>query len=267
MGISGTDVAKEAADMILTDDNFASIVKAIEEGRAVYSNIRKFLLYIFNSNMSEAVPSAAFLLSRGTIPLPLTVMQILSIDLGTDMLPALGLGTELPEKGIMDRPPRSMKETLLNKRTVIVAFFWYGLIESAISMGAYFFVNIMNGWPNVPLAASGSVYREATTMALASIVFCQIGVVQCCRTEKQSIFKTGLFTNKNVLKGIIFEIVLISAIIYVPFLQGIFQTAPIGIKEWVFLVICPVPIVLLDEIRKAISRRVDRNKLKENGGK
>ncbi|MFV0394528.1 MAG: cation-translocating P-type ATPase, partial [Coprobacillaceae bacterium] len=105
MGIAGTDVAKEAADMILTDDNFASIVKAVEEGRAVYNNIQKFLLYIFNSNMAEAVPSAAFLLSSGMIPLPLTVMQILAIDLGTDMIPALGLGTELPEKGIMDNPP------------------------------------------------------------------------------------------------------------------------------------------------------------------
>ncbi|MBE6083774.1 MAG: HAD family hydrolase, partial [Tissierellaceae bacterium] len=97
MGIAGTDVAKEASDMILTDDNFASIVHAIEEGRAVYSNIRKFLIYILNSNMAEAIPSAMFLFSRGAIPLPLTVMQILTIDLGTDMLPALGLGTERPE--------------------------------------------------------------------------------------------------------------------------------------------------------------------------
>jgi magnesium-transporting ATPase (P-type) len=266
MGISGTDVAKEAADMILTDDNFASIVKAIEEGRAVYSNIRKFLLYIFNSNMSEAVPSAAFLFSRGGIPLPLTVMQILSIDLGTDMLPALGLGTELPEKGIMDRPPRSMKETLLNKRLIVLAFLWYGLIESVISMGAYFYTNMVNGWPAVPLAADGFVYRQATTMALAAIVFCQIGVVQCVRTERQSIFKVGLFTNQGVIRGIIFEILLISAIIYVPFLQSIFQTAPIGIKEWIFLVLCPFPIVFLDEIRKAISRWYHRTKI-NNGGK
>ncbi len=267
MGISGTDVAKEAADMILTDDNFASIVKAIEEGRAVYSNIRKFLLYIFNSNMSEAVPSAAFLFSRGGIPLPLTVMQILSIDLGTDMVPALGLGTELPEEGIMDRPPRSMKETLLNKRLVILAFFWYGLIESAISMGAYFFVNMVNGWPNVALASSGVIYRQATTMALASIVFCQIGVVLCARTEKQSIFKVGLFSNKNVLKGIVFEILLITAIIYVPFLQGIFQTAAVGWKEWVFLILCPIPIVFLDEIRKWISRHYGKTNKIKNGGK
>jgi potassium/sodium efflux P-type ATPase len=254
MGISGTDVAKEAADMILTDDNFASIVKAIEEGRAVYSNLRKFILYIFNSNMSEAVPSAAFLVSRGGIPLPLTVMQILSVDLGTDMMPALGLGTELPEAGIMERPPRSLKERLLNKRTVILAFFWYGLLESIISMGAYFLVNIENGWPGVPLAASGFVYAKATAMTLAAIVFCQIGVVLCCRTEKQSIFKVGLLSNKRVLLGIIVEVLLICAIIYVPFLQNIFHTAPIGFGDWLYLLAAPIPIVAIDEARKAFSR-------------
>lgn len=255
MGITGTDVAKEAADMILTDDNFASIVKAIEEGRAVYSNIRKFLLYIFNSNTPEAVPSAAFLFSKGLIPLPLTVMQILSIDLGTDMLPALGLGTERPEEGIMNKPPRSLKETLLNKRIMLLAFLWYGAIESIASLGAYFYVNYMHGWPNVPLASSGMIYKQATTMALASIVFCQIGVVLCVRTEKESLFKVGLFTNKTVLKGILFEILLISAIIYVPFLQSIFQTAAIGLKDWAYLVVLPFPIIIIDEIRKAIVRK------------
>ena len=255
MGITGTDVAKEAAEMILTDDNFASIVKAINEGRAVYNNIRKFLLYIFNSNMSEAVPSAAFLLSRGGIPLPLTVMQILSIDLGTDMLPALGLGSELPEEGIMDRPPRSRNERLLNPKLVILAFFWYGLIESAISMGAYLFVNFLHGWPSVPLAATGSVYAEATTMALAAIVFCQIGVVQCARTEKQSVMKIGLTSNHFILKGILFEIGLIAALMYVPFLQVVFGTTAITPICWLYLVLCPLPIVLLDELRKWFLRR------------
>lgn len=262
MGNTGTDVAKEAAEMILTDDNFATIVKAIAEGRAVYSNIRKFLLYIFNSNMAEAVPSAAFLFSRGAIPLPLTVMQILSIDLGTDMLPALGLGTEKPEKGIMDRPPRSVHETLLNKKLVLLAFFWYGLLESIISMGAYFFVNHLVGWPAVPLAGSGAVYIQATTMALASIVFCQIGVVECARTQEQSIFKTGLFSNRSVLRGILFEILLISAIMYVPFLQGIFQTTSIGLRDWLFLILCPLPIIGIDELRKSALRRVHKNNRK-----
>jgi magnesium-transporting ATPase (P-type) len=104
MGLAGTDVAKEAADMILTDDNFASIVHAVEEGRAVYANIRKFAVYVFNSNMAEAVPFIVFLFSRGSIPLPMTVMQVLAIDLGTDMVPAIGLGAESPEAGIMHIP-------------------------------------------------------------------------------------------------------------------------------------------------------------------
>lgn len=264
MGISGTDVAKEAADMILTDDNFASIVRAIEEGRAVYSNIRKFILYILNSNMPEGAPSAAFLFSRGGIPLPLTVMQILSIDLGTDMMPALGLGTELPEEGIMNKPPRSRNEALLNKGVVIKGFLWYGLLESIVAMFAYFLVNITYGWPDVQLASTGNVYRQATTMTLASIVFCQVGMVLNCRTEKQSIFKVGLFSNKRVVQGIIFEILLICAIIYIPFLQSIFQTAPIGIKEWAFLIVLPLFILLVEEVRKAIWRRFEKIKLMRN---
>jgi magnesium-transporting ATPase (P-type) len=255
MGISGTDVAKEAADMILTDDNFASIVKAIEEGRAVYSNIRKFILYILNSNMPEGVPSAAFLFSKGLVPLPLTVMQILSIDLGTDMMPALGLGTELPEKGIMQRPPRSQKESLLNRKIMIKGFLWYGMIESVIAMAAYLFVNMLNGWPKVPLASTGIIYREATAMTLAAIVFCQIGMVLNCRTERESLFKTGLFSNKRVLLGILIEIILISLIVYVPFMQDIFQTAPLGISEWIFLIVLPPLVLLIEEIRKAFSRK------------
>jgi len=255
MGIAGTDVAKEAADMILTDDNFASIVKAIEEGRTVYSNIQKFLIYILNSNMPEGVPSAAFLFSRGAIPLPLTVMQILFIDLGTDMLPALGLGVEEPEKGIMNHPPRSQKEPLLNKRVMLVGFIWYGLLESAIAMSAYFFVNFLHGFPNVALAASGMVYREATTLTVAAIVFAQIGMVLNCRTVSESVFKVGLFVNKQVIKGIIVEIILVIALMYIPFLQNIFHTSPISIEGWLFLLAIPIPVVLIDEVRKWFIRR------------
>ena len=145
MGQTGTDVAKEAANMILTDDNFASIVAAIEEGRAVYSNIRKFLTYILTSNVPEAVPSVLFLFSAGLIPLPMTVMQILTVDLGTDMLPALGLGAEAADPDIINQPPRKRSEHLLNKGVMIKAFCWYGLLSSLISTGAYFFVNWQNG--------------------------------------------------------------------------------------------------------------------------
>jgi potassium/sodium efflux P-type ATPase len=252
MGIAGTDVAKESADMILTDDNFASIVHAIEEGRAVYSNIRKFLLYILNSNMPEAIPSALFLFSRGAIPLPLTVMQILTIDLGTDMLPALGLGIERPEKDIMNQPPRDRNEPLLNKKLLIIAFLWYGLLASIASIISYFFVNIQNGWPQVPLASgSDPIYVKATTMTLAAIVFCQIGAVFNCRTEKQTVFKIKLLSNKLVNLSIIFEILLIFALVYIPPLQSIFHTASLGLTDWLLLCIWPLLIFVIEEARKA----------------
>ena len=258
MGITGTDVAKESADMILTDDNFASIVHAIEEGRAVYSNIRKFLLYILNSNMPEAVPSALFLFSRGAIPLPLTVMQILSIDLGTDMLPALGLGAEKPEGDVMNKPPRNLKEPLLNKKLIVKAFLWYGLLGSIASVISYFFVNIENGWPAVALAGGNSpVYIKATSMALAAIVFSQIGNVFNCRTERQSVFKVGLFSNRQVNFGIVFEIVLIAVLVYLPLLQPIFHTGPLDLSDWLLLCVWPPVILLIEEARKAWVRKND----------
>lgn len=256
MGITGTDVAKEAADVILTDDNFASIVLAIEEGRAVYTNIRKFLTYILNSNMAEAIPSIAFLLSRGAIPLPLTIMQILAIDLGTDMLPALGLGTEQAEKGIMNKPPRKKGEALLNRKTFMLAFFWYGIILALFAMAGYFWIQMRYGnFPNVPLLGEGLVYQKATTFALAMIVFGQIGMVLNCRTEKESIFKIGIFSNRRILVGIVFEVVLMAVLMYVPILNVVFNTAPLGVFEWVILLLVPVIVVFIDELRKKYLRK------------
>ena len=267
MGITGTDVAKEAADMILTDDNFASIVHAIEEGRAVYANIRKFMLYILNSNVPEAVPSAIYLLSGGAVPLPLTTMQILTIDLGTDMLPALGLGTEPPEADVMSRPPRDPNEPLLSGKVMRKAFLWYGMLGALFSFAAFMFCQIMNGWhPGIAMFGVGAdldpVYIRATTMALAAIVFTQIGEVWNCRTETASVFATGLFSNKQINKGILFEIVLIVFITLFPPFQGVFHTSPLLLSDYVFLVLLPPVILLLEECRKAIVRKknhIDRN--------
>nr|WP_225425656.1 cation-transporting P-type ATPase [Lactiplantibacillus plajomi] len=255
MGVTGTDVAKDAADMILTDDNFASIVAAIEEGRTVYSNLQKFLLYILNSNVPETVPSVLFLFSRGLIPLPLTVMQILTVDLGTDMLPALGLGAEKSEPGIMDQPPRARTAHLLNKSIIWKAFGWYGMIAAILSTCAYFFVNWLAGWPTVPLAANGNTYVMATTMTLAAIVFCQIAAAINCRAKLTSIFKIGLFSNHRVWFGIGFEIILISLLMYVPILQELFNTTGIAGRDWAFLFSIPIPLVLIEEIRKAGVRK------------
>lgn len=263
MGISGTDVAKEAADMILTDDNFASIVNAIEEGRAVYNNIRKFVLYIFNSNMAAAVPMVLYLFSRGAIPLPLTIMQVLAIDLGTDMVPAMGLGVEKPEAGIMNVPPRSQKESLLSRPLILKAFCWYGLLEAFFGTAAYFFLNYLHGWPNQPLAASGIVYQTATAMTFAAIVMAQVGAVFGCRTDRISVFKVGFLRNKLILMGIAVEFVLLALLVYlpIPFLHNLFNTAPLHWQEWSVLIVIPFAMILLDEARKLILRKWHQVKL------
>lgn len=254
MGIAGTDVAKEAADMILTDDNFASIVHAVEEGRAVFDNIRRFVTYIFTSNIPEIVPFILFVVFR--IPLPLVVMQILAIDLGTDMLPALALGTEAPEPGIMGRPPRPRKERLLNWRVLLRAYVFLGPIQAAASMFGYFYMYWISGWRlGLPMAASGLLYIKATTMTHAGVVTTQIGNAFAQRTNRESVFKIGLFSNRFLLWGIAAEIVMIFILVYVQPFQSIFHHGPLGARDWVLL-FSFVPLLLIaDEIRKFIVRR------------
>ena len=270
MGITGTDVAKEAADMVLTDDNFASIVHAIEEGRAVYANIRKFMIYILNSNMPEAVPSAVYLLSGGAVPLPLTTMQILTIDLGTDMLPALGLGCEAPEADVMDRPPRDPKEPLLTAKLMRKAFLGYGLMGAVVSMAAYVFAQVEAGWlPGLPMFGVGTdadpVYVRATTMCLAAIVFAQIGQVLNCRTETASVFSRGLLSNRHINVGIVFEVCLIVFITLFPPFQQVFHTSPLGLFDYVFLCCLPPLVLAVEEGRKAVFRLVRRRRANRAG--
>ena len=262
MGVAGTDVAKESADMILTDDNFASIVRAVELGRAVYANIRKFAIYVFNSNMAEAVPFMVALFSRGTIPLPLTVMQVLAIDLGTDMAPAIGLGADSAEPGLMKQPPRNLKEPLLNGPLLARALLWYGLIEAAAGMAAYFFINWQHGWPVVPLIqpVQEAQYRMATTMTLTAIVACQIAAVLCCRSSRETIFKSGVFSNKIIMIGIAAEVALLLLLMYVPQLQASFNTAPLNLSQWLFCIAWIPIVILLDEIRKLVIRVRDRQR-------
>jgi magnesium-transporting ATPase (P-type) len=254
MGMRGSDVAKEAAAMILTDDNFASIVSAIEEGRAVYVNIKKFIAYIFASNIPEAVPFIAFVLFG--IPLPLTVMQILAVDVGTDLVPALGLGTEPPEPGTMDQPPRPRNKRLLDLPLLLRAYCFLGPIEAVASMAGFFFIYWQSGWrPGMTMADSGTLYVTATTMSLAGIVASQIGNVFACRTERESVFRAGFFANRLVLWGIATELVIITFLIYMPSLQRVFGLAPLAIKEWAFLFIFAPLLLLIEEGRKWIGRR------------
>jgi magnesium-transporting ATPase (P-type) len=196
------------------------------------------------------------LFSRGAIPLPLTVMQVLAIDLGTDMVPAIGLGAEAPEAGVMERPPRSRQQPLLTGWLLARALLWFGLIESVASRAAYFFLNWLHGWPGAPLAAEGTLtYRMATTMTLAGVVAAQVGAVFACRTDRASVFRIGLFTNRLVLLGVAIELGILGLLIYMPFLQSLFNTAPIGVREWAFVFAWTPVLFLADELRKALLRR------------
>jgi magnesium-transporting ATPase (P-type) len=269
MGITGTDVAREAADMVLADDNFASIVAAIEEGRAVYDNVRKFVTYIFASNIPEIVPFIVFVLFR--IPLPLTVMQILAVDLGTDLLPALALGAEAPEPDVMRRPPRSRRERLLNLPTLLRAYGWLGMIEAALSLGGFFLAYWLAGWrQGAPIAGSGLVYATATTMTLAGIVACQIGNALACRSDHQASWRLDFTSNRLLLIGIVVEIGLLLLLIYAPPLQAVFGLAPLGIGHWLLLAAFGPLLLVCEEGRKAVwmrfSRAARRNPRQSIGG-
>ena len=257
MGRSGTDVAKEAADMVLLDDNFASIVNAVEEGRSVYANIKKFAGYIFTSNTPEAVPFIVFAFSGGQIPLALGVMHILAIDLGTDLVPALALGAEPPEPGVMDQPPRRRDEHLVTRRMMLRSYGWLGPLQSLAAMAAFFLVYWSAGYRGqwLGLPDSGALYQSATALALAAVVTTQIGNLFAHRTERHSILTVGWTSNRLVFTGIATELAVIAAIVYLPPLQALVGTMPFPAWQWL-VVLAAAPLLLVaDELRKAIVRR------------
>ena len=257
MGISGTDVAKEAADLILLDDNFASIVAAIEEGRAVFDNLRKFLTYILSSNIPELVPYLAFVLFR--IPLPLTIIQILAVDLGTDMLPALALGAEKPDPGVMRRPPRARNERLLSWQLVVRAYLFLGVLEAAAAMAVFFFVLDAAGWlVGETLARSDPLYLQATTACLTTIVVMQVMNVFLCRHPLKSALSFGLLSNPLILLGIAAELLMLLFIVYTPTGNWLFGTAPVGAEVWLLALACAALMGGLEEMRKAWLRRSAR---------
>jgi calcium-translocating P-type ATPase len=253
MGISGTDVAREASDVILLDDNFASIVDAVEEGRSVFENIRKFLTYILTSNVPELVPYLAFAFAR--IPLALTIVQILAVDLGTDMLPALGLGAEPPDSRLMRRPPRSRRDRLLTPGLLVRAYLFLGLLEAAAAMAAFFFVLVAAGWQfGQDLSTSDVLYREATTACLTAIVLMQVVNVHLCRSRRTSIVSRPFFGNFLITAGIVAEVALILAIDYTAPGNSIFGAAPIGYEVWLVVLPLAAAMLVLEEMRKAIVR-------------
>lgn len=254
MGVSGTEVAKEASDMVLMDDNFASIVNAVEEGRTIFANIKKFVAYILASNIPEILPFIVFAVFNA--PLALTVVLILSIDLGTDLLPALGLGKEAPEVDVMSLPPRRRDERLLTRAILARSYGVVGMLEAAAGFFAFFVVLDRGGWTwGIPLPETGLLYKTAVTAFFAAVVICQIVNVLICRMRRQSLLSAGVFANGLIWLGIATELALVAAVSHVGFLQPFFGTAPIGWFEWSLGLPFALLILLGDEFRRWSVRR------------
>ena len=269
MGIIGTDVAKEAADIILTNDNFGSIVAAIEEGRAVYDNIRKFITYIFASNIPEVLP---FLLTGAiAIPPALTVRQILAIDMGTDILPALGLGSENPEPGIMNYPPRPSSLPLLDRGLLTRSLLWLGIIEAGLCylgfLSTYLFsgnagmlnLPIINNipWPHL-FNISGDINSTASTIFLAGVVTAQVGNVFACRTFKAHTTQMGWISNKTLLGGVLVSLLIIAGLVYLPPLAKAFDNEVFPGVFWPFLLLYAPVLYIFEWTRKALVRRREK---------
>ena len=259
MGRSGTDVAREASTMVLTDDNFATIVVAIEAGRQVYDNVRKFIQYIFAHATPEVIPFLLFALAGGTIPLPLTVMLILAFDVGTETLPSLALGRDPIEPGSMNRPPRSRSEGVIQGPMLVRAWLFLGVMVSALSLAGFFFVLNRAGWhPGDPVGSGHPLhhaYLEATTMTFAGMIAGQIGTAFAVRTRRASLRSIGVFSNPYLLGGIAGELALGALFVYVPPLQSLFGTAGLPPRDLVLLLPYPFIVWGADELRRWILRR------------
>ncbi|MEI6639891.1 MAG: cation-transporting P-type ATPase [Chlorobium sp.] len=254
MGLRGTDVAKDASDIILLDDNFATIIKAVEEGRGIYENIRKFIVYVLTSNIPEILPYIAYVIFP--IPLPITVVQILCIDLITDMLPAIGLGNEKPESDTMLQPPRKEHERLVSIGTFLRSYAFLGLVESALSFFMFFSVLFNGGWRwGAVLPADSPLYPQAASAFLATIIFSQIGNVMACRTNRQSAIRYLARFNPWITAGIILELVFIVSIIYLPACHHFFNTRELGAEVWPGILSAPFIVFGIEELRKFVMRK------------
>jgi sodium/potassium-transporting ATPase subunit alpha len=249
MGIGGTDVAREAAQIILLDDNFASIVAGVAEGRTIFDNIRKFTNYVLVSNGPEILPYLIYILFP--VPLALTVIQILAIDLGTDIVPSMALGQEPTDADTMKRPPRDRDEPLLNFRLVAHSYFFLGLIEAGYSLTLFFWVLHAGGWHyGERLTATDPLYQSATGLALATIMLMQVGNFIGRRSKTRSGLDRGLFTNRLILLGFALEVGFSWATLYFPPLGRVLGTGPVSLQMYAMAWLGPPLIFGADYLRK-----------------
>ncbi len=247
MGITGTDVAKETADMVLTDDNYSSIVSAIEQGRVIYSNIRKFVFYLLSCNLAEI--ATIFLAIAFRLPSPLNPIQLLWLNLVTDGAPALALGMEKGDPDLMDQPPRPAKEPIINRlmRTGIVV---QTIAITAVTLGAYLLG--LNLWPS----PNGELNHTAATMAFITLSFSELLRAFTARSERYPLLKIGVFENKSMNYAVLISTALLLAVLYIPFLQPIFSTVPLSWEHWQYLLpLLFIPALAAEATKWYVSRK------------
>jgi Ca2+-transporting ATPase len=265
MGITGTDVAKETADMVLTDDNYASIVAAVEQGRVIYSNIRKFVFFLLSSNVAEIL--IVFLATLAGLPSPLTAIQLLWLNLVSDGAPALALAMEKADPDVMERPPRPKDEPIIHGpmrlgiliqsitqpaavfTAFIIGLLWH--LDQALPAG----VNPLLGLLQYNWRAEGVDVQTAETMAFVTLTLCELLRAFTVRSERLSIFQIGLFSNRYMVGAVLLSLVLLMAVVFVPALQPIFNTHALSWTEWEIVIGLALIPAVSEEITKWFLRR------------
>ncbi len=241
MGITGTDVTKESADMILTDDNFSSIVHAVEEGRVIYSNIRKFVFFLMSCNVGEIL--IIFLSMLLNWPIPLLPIHLLWVNLLTDAFPALALGTEKKEPGLMTEPPRSPNESIINK-DMLINIAVQSVVMTAAVLGSFYY-----GWQNYGI-------EMGRTYALVTLIVSELLRAYTCRSEKHPLWKIGFFSNRNMNLATVFSFALLVVILLVPGLRDIFNVATLHFHDWDFVILVGLMPLVFGELTKVIKNIV-----------
>lgn len=254
MGRRGTEVAKQAADIVLADDNFATIVAAMEEGRSIKQNIRRFVSYVFTSNVAELVPFLVYIFTP--IPLPLAVIQALAVSLGTDLVPAMALGAEPPSPQTLTAPPEPPRRPLLTRALALRTFLFYGPLEAGLGLAGFFLAYALHGWrPFAAFDTSPPLYYQATTATFLGIVAGQIG---CLFAQRDGPLRERLSLGRNplVALGLAFELALTVALIYVPGLNRFFHMAAVPPAWLLLLPVGATLFVALDVGRRALARLI-----------
>jgi Ca2+-transporting ATPase len=270
MGITGTDVAKESADMVLTDDNYASIVSAVEQGRVIYANIRKFVFFLLSSNVAEIM--IIFLATLAGLPTPLTVIQLLWLNLLTDGAPALALAMEKGDPDEMNRPPRPPSEPIINKTMrlgiLVQTITQTGAVLTAFALGLLWHLSegdILPPGTNPLLFLiqydwRGLDVQTAETMAFVTLSLCELFRAYTVRSERVSIFRMGIFSNRFMQYAVALSITLLLLVVNVPFLQPIFNTHFLQPVEWAVVLGLALIPAISEEITKAYLRWSDRKR-------